>query len=484
MVKCTNCGFVNKNLVNLYITKKCENCDYPLPSESSQAGLIAMLIALSCLVMIIMAPFYTYGIFAWLAVGYAVYFYFTHRNSEPTAKEEQVRIKQTFKIIKVSLITMWVSATVAFGTMVFTNSSSSSSSGRENAWPEVLLLGLTAWDKLRDHRDYIPLGLLCFSIWVSVTIFVYKKFLSDESIALEIENEKQEKQQRAVIEAEAQRQAELARSPFLWEADYPVKPEIPHFDIVENIGGITQEHINAYSASTRDFWVATHRSIQASYSAFSNHSDKSLRQFSQVCFDDTDIQTALEILNQFIVLKGEFLVGSSGPHIITNYRLQLLVDSVRYNIPLYNLKTYTLENGPLDIIWNENGQERSLSVTGTVLAEALVNGVLSARGFEVLNYNQKLLIEKNRVDLNLISPELSFSDIEKLDPNADAEIPSISDPIPETSFSSPKLYVDKSLELNESGFPTKPPVQSSLKKAFGIGLVVGFLVFLVLLLLS
>jgi len=223
--------------------------------------------------------------------------------------------------------------------------------------------------------------------------------------------------EQALIDAEeAKRLEAVANLPFTWEGDVQWPPAIPELDPVEKTGDVTQEHIDAYASTTREFWVGLQDSMQAPYSAYAAHKALSLRGFANICKGAPDIQQALGVLNQYVVLKGEFLVGSSGPHLVTNYRLQLFVDNVRHNIPLSNLQAYSLSMGPLQMKWTEDGQPRELSITGSVLADGMVNSARSAKAWQNLGPTQELLLGQTQFDLGQASPGLDIPEIELLDP--------------------------------------------------------------------
>lgn len=83
-------------------------------------------------------------------------------------------------------------------------------------------------------------------------------------------------------------------------------------------------------------------------------------------------EPSITLLSGYLELKGERELATVGAHVLTNYRLLLVVDGQPFNIPLCDLKDYSLVSGPLRLTWADGDQERTLSVTGTVIKDSLV----------------------------------------------------------------------------------------------------------------
>ena len=114
-----------------------------------------------------------------------------------------------------------------------------------------------------------------------------------------------------------------------------------------------------------------------------------------------------------------YFVGSGGATILTSQRLLLNYEGW-YNIPLHTLKKYTLADGPLDIVWEQDGTQQSLSLSGTFLLESTVNGRMNACASETHRDGQTRLPGMSRADLETAG--IQIERLEFLDP--DEPIPS------------------------------------------------------------
>ena len=217
----------------------------------------------------------------------------------------------------------------------------------------------------------------------------------------------------------AQGQANAARFqadmkvPFPWEGEVQSPPTITPLDELSDLKGLTQAHLDAYTATAKEFWVCFHQSLGAPYSAFSAHRTQSLRHFATAL--SSSMQIPLAGLGQYPILKGEFPIAMVGPHVLTNYRLQMLIDQIRISIPLENLTRYTLSGGPLDLHWTEGGQAKSLSITGTVILASFVDSARGAKAWESLDNNQRLLLLKSSFEFKQLVPDLTITDAIDLD---------------------------------------------------------------------
>ena len=127
------------------------------------------------------------------------------------------------------------------------------------------------------------------------------------------------------------------------------------------------------------------------------------------------MQVPLADLGSYPILKGEFPIAMVGPHVLTNYRLQMLINQIRHAIPLENLTRYTLSGGPLDLHWTEAGQAKSLSITGTVILASFVDSARGAKAWESLDHNQRLLLSKSTFELKQLTSQLTIADATKLE---------------------------------------------------------------------
>ena len=214
-------------------------------------------------------------------------------------------------------------------------------------------------------------------------------------------------------QANAERFQADMKVPFPWEGEVQSPPTITPLDELSDLKGLTQSHLDAYTATAKEFWVCFHQSLGAPYSAFAAHRTQSLRHFATAL--SSSMQIPLAGLGQYPILKGEFPIAMVGPHVLTNYRLQMLIDQIRHSIPLENLTRYTLSGGPLDLHWTEGGEAKSLSITGTVILASFVDSARGAKAWESLDNTQRLLLSKSTFELKQRVPDLTVTDAINLD---------------------------------------------------------------------
>ena len=89
----------------------------------------------------------------------------------------------------------------------------------------------------------------------------------------------------------------------------------------------------------------------------------------------------IRALRDFVELDGEVDLGTVGQHVITNYRLVLVVDDQPFNIPLADLKTYTMGVDGRMTWTDPAGQPRQLSVSGTIIKDSFVLNAMTQRAW-------------------------------------------------------------------------------------------------------
>ena len=116
----------------------------------------------------------------------------------------------------------------------------------------------------------------------------------------------------------------------------------------------------------------------------------------------------VEAMQDYLPLKGEFPIAAVAGHFVTNYRLSMLIDGSRINIPLSNLIKYEQPRGPLELVWMQGGEQQSLEISGTILAPMYVQHGRNAYSLKSSDSNQNLLLSSTRFDLTQGAPGLNL----------------------------------------------------------------------------
>ena len=138
------------------------------------------------------------------------------------------------------------------------------------------------------------------------------------------------------------------------------------------IKDLKQEHIDEYVANTKDFWVESHKSMNAPFHPWRDSRNESLTQFMHSCSitgnkkGQVSLPSHLEhLLFEFPILKGEYLLSYAQAMILTNYRLILNDKNTGiHNIPLKDIVTYGETRAGNDIVtYNKNASKIKIEWT-------------------------------------------------------------------------------------------------------------------------
>jgi len=188
---------------------------------------------------------------------------------------------------------------------------------------------------------------------------------------------------------------------------------------MENIK-ITQEHIEKYVAKTEDFWKEFHQSLSAPFHPWNDFKNQSLKQWINSCRKDNGMLPYLNLLFEYPVLKGEYLIAYSQAMLLTNYRLIMNDSSTGVNnIPLKNLEFYGekefgekwIDKVTKDVIeYLRNGSK--LTLEWTSLREDIVNSAKTRNLSETFEKEQQFILENSIFELKRLNPELEVPKIE------------------------------------------------------------------------
>ena len=163
----------------------------------------------------------------------------------------------------------------------------------------------------------------------------------------------------------------------------------------EKFEKVTQETIGKYVAKNKDFWDTFHKgSKDSEYSVLKDLNIQTKDEFTDLINSNDLIKNVLKNLFKNILLKNEFLVGGTeSGHAITNYRL-IICGVNTINIPLNKVTKYGVEGNYFVVKYLRKGKERSISLE-EYIDETLVNSVIDAEEFKILNEEQIYLIENS-----------------------------------------------------------------------------------------
>jgi len=170
---------------------------------------------------------------------------------------------------------------------------------------------------------------------------------------------------------------------------------------------LTQERIDMLVATTDEFWKSFHESLVLPYSNYNNYKGETFDTWIKRVSKTPDLTSHLDVLFEYVLLKGEFLIVFFQGFILTNYRLIINDTSAGMpSIPLSNLKKYGCK-----IVYEKNGQSLILRYDSYLL-ETFVEAA-KARFMEVrLNEVQMELISKSREEIKFNNPDLKIPKVE------------------------------------------------------------------------
>lgn len=172
---------------------------------------------------------------------------------------------------------------------------------------------------------------------------------------------------------------------------------------------ITQELISKYVATTEYFWREFHKSLSAPYSFWNEYKDKSVKEWINLCQNTEGMIPYLNLLFQFPILKGEYLIVYSSGMVLTNYRLILNDENAGVpNIPLCNILEY---NDSGKIKYKKNNQTIELEYR-EFLDNKIVNSTKSRNESNNLTQEQLFILENSLYELKNHNSELRIPQVE------------------------------------------------------------------------
>ena len=156
---------------------------------------------------------------------------------------------------------------------------------------------------------------------------------------------------------------------------------------------LTVEHIDNYYATAECFWWTLYKQSQQNQTHCQIFNDScSLHHFYRDLRNNANVIQSQGIFRVYPALKNEFVRHLGGFGIVTNYRLFVRVQFQGWiPIALCDLKTYHLDDGPFTIEWVQDGESKSLSLTGEGLTPSSVHSARS-KTKSSWDQNQKMLL--------------------------------------------------------------------------------------------
>jgi len=180
------------------------------------------------------------------------------------------------------------------------------------------------------------------------------------------------------------------------------------------IASLTQEQVDKYCATSEQFWESYHRGLQAPFSPDNQFKDKTLDEWVAIVGNSPGALAGIKQLTGFPVLRGEAFIFFWAGHLLTNYRLQITIDGVMSNIPLYLVSHCGQEpdGGPFVLRYDAESGSKELRFVGTFIKPQLVNAVLDAKLFQELDHVQRFLLESSLYGIVTRRQDLAFPRIE------------------------------------------------------------------------
>lgn len=173
---------------------------------------------------------------------------------------------------------------------------------------------------------------------------------------------------------------------------------------------ISNELIDNTLASTEEFWKTFHNSLQAPYHTYNEFKDNNLVEWFNMCNKDNDFVQHLELLFDYPLLKGEYLLAKYKGFILTNYRL--IINDVQVgkpSIPLLNINSYNKDGNGI-IIFNR-GEEIVKLQYHEFLTESVINSAISRISTKTFNDFQILCLGCSHFELSELNSDLKIPKI-------------------------------------------------------------------------
>ena len=170
---------------------------------------------------------------------------------------------------------------------------------------------------------------------------------------------------------------------------------------------LSQEQIDNLVATNDEFWISFHQSLALPYSNYNSFKNDSIDKWVKRVLRSPDLLTHLNLLFEYVLLKGEFLIVFYQGFVLTNYRLIINdIKAGKPSIPLSFLKSYNSKNdGAVD--YERNGQSITLRYS-RFISETYVNTAKARFVDQQLNEVQIELLSKSTHELKLSYPNLEI----------------------------------------------------------------------------
>ncbi len=183
---------------------------------------------------------------------------------------------------------------------------------------------------------------------------------------------------------------------------------------------ITQQQIDVYVATTEDYWKEFHNSLSAPFHPWNDFKNQSLKKWINICRSDSNMLPYLNLLFEYPVLKGEFLLSYSDAMLLTNYRLIMNNSSTGIiNIPLNDIEFYGkkefgdnfFDKETKDVVqYLKNGKQITLEWTS--IEEEIVNNAIARNRSENFEPEQLYILENSVFELKKHNSEIKIPKIE------------------------------------------------------------------------
>ena len=174
---------------------------------------------------------------------------------------------------------------------------------------------------------------------------------------------------------------------------------------------LTQKNINDLVATTDEFWSSFHQSLALPYSNYNTHKNDSFDKWVKRVSRTPDLKTHLNILFEYVLLKGEFLIAFYQGFVLTNYRLIINdANAGKPSIPLSDLINYSVDNG-CKIVYEKNSQSITLTYNNFIY-ENIINPAKARFPEYQLNKVQLELLSKSISELKISNPNLEIPNVD------------------------------------------------------------------------
>lgn len=174
---------------------------------------------------------------------------------------------------------------------------------------------------------------------------------------------------------------------------------------------LTQNIIDEFVATTDEFWSSFYHSLSLPYSHYNSYKDDSFDKWVKRALRSPDLKIHLNVLFDYILLKGEFLIVFYQGFILTNYRLIINDPNAgKPSIPLSNLISYEVNND-CKIVYEKNGQSITLRYNAFIF-DTVVNSAKARFKEQQLNVVQLELLSKSIVELKFKIPQIEIKKVD------------------------------------------------------------------------